>query len=255
MLAIGSILFWTTAINSEVKFFLKEKTGRWESKAGVILKADSTGIQQRGQQVWKYSHSFALNGNRYLGASYSRGKKFDAGQIAFVQYDPVNPTINYLVGLQRSAYPWQVNLFLIVPLLGIIFILGAYWENRRFLHLLKTGEFARGKLTEKLATGQSVKAGLYAQPVFKYLFSFEYEGAAYIASCQTHRTAEVEDEEAESILFDKWNPYYNLVYDAMPNAPVINAAGKMEPVPKGKSGVLFLPVFTLTLNLLFLVFG
>lgn len=255
MLALGSFFFWTTAVNSEVKYFFEKHSKDWQSKAGVILEADSTGIREQGRQVWKYRHSFALEDYRYKGTSYSVGKKFDAGQIAFIRYDPENPTINFIIGLKRSAHRWQVNLLLLIPLLGFVFVVSAIRQNLRFLRLLKIGDFTRGEMTEKLATGRTVKEGAQVLPVFKYLFRFEYGGTIYLASCRTHRTNLVEDEATESILFDRFNPAYNLVYDAVPNVPVINAAGKMEPVPGWKGWVLFLPAFTLAVNLVFLLFS
>ena len=253
LLAIGSLFFWMTSINSGVKYFFEEHSIDWQSKAGVIKEADSTGIQEQGEQIWRYRHSFALEEYRYAGTSYSVGKKFDAGQIAFIQYDPEYPTNNFIVGLRRSEHRWQVNLLLLIPLLGLIFVISATRENLRFLRLLKIGDFTRGELVEKTPTGQTIKDGAQVMPVFKYLFRFEYEDRLYLASCHTHQANLVEDEAMESILFDRYNPAFNLVYDAVPNLPAINTAGKIEPVPGWKGWVLFLPVFTIVLNLIFLL--
>jgi hypothetical protein len=253
LLAIGSVFFWTTAVNSEVKYFFEQHSKAWENKAGVILEADSTGVLERDQPVWRYRHSFALDDYRYLGTSYSVGKKFDSGQIAFISYDPDDPTINYITGLRRSPHRWQVNLLLLIPLFGLIFVLHALRYNLRILRLLKIGDFTRGEKTEKMPTGQTVKEGVQVLPVFKYLFRFEYEEILYLASCRTHQTNLVEDEATESILFDRYNPTFNLVYDAVPNVPVINSEGKMEAMPGWKSWVLFLPLFTIAVNLIFLL--
>ncbi len=253
LLAIGSVFFWTTTINSDVKFFLKSHITDWEQKAGVVLEADSTRIKEQGQRVWRYLHSFALGGYRYKGTSYSAGKKFDVGQIIFIQYDPRDPRVNCIVGLERSAHRWQVNLLLLFPLAGLIIIAGASQQSLRTLRLLKTGNFTQGKMVEKLATGRVAKRGVETSPVFKYLFRFEQAGVLYLASCYTHEVSQVEDEATESILFDPRNPAINLVYDAIPNMPLINSKGKMEPLPYAKSGVLFLPAFVIAVNLVFVV--
>ena len=61
----------------------------------------------------------------------------------------------------------------------------------------------------------------------------------------------MEDEETEIILFDRYQPTFNLVYDAVPNIPHINEEGHMEPMWGLKTSVLFLPVFTIVLNLVY----
>ncbi len=252
LLAVGSIFFWTTAVNSEVKYFFEKHNIDWQQRAGVVLEADTTLGVENKKRIWKYRHSFNPgDGYRYLGTSYSVGKKFDAGQIAYIQYDPENPETNHIVGLRRSEYSWRVNLLLLIPAFGLFFVLYPVRLNLRDLRLLKIGDFTRGELESKTATGQSVKKGAKVLPVFKYLFRFEHEGVIYLASCRTHRTSLVEDEQTESILFDRYNPAYNLVYDAVPNVPPINAEGKMERMPATKSWVLFLPVFTVVVNLTF----
>ena len=252
LLAAGSVFFWTTAVNSEVKYFFEKHHTDWQQKAGVILEADTTLGVENKKRIWEYRHSFAPgDGYRYLGTSYSVGKKFDAGQIAYIQYDPENPATNYIVGLRRSEYSWRVNLLLLVPLFGLFFIGYPIRLNLKDLRLLKIGDFTRGELESKTATGQSVKKGAQVLPVFKYQFRFEYEGVIYLASCRTHHTNLVEDEATESILFDRYNPAFNLVYDAVPNVPPVSAEGKMERMPAMKVWVLFLPGFSVAVNFIF----
>ena len=252
LLAIGSFFFWTTAVNSEVKYWLEDKTIDWAEKAGKILEADSTATVEGKERVWRYRHSFMPgDGYRYLGTSYSIGKKFDAGQVAFVRYDANHPETNYLVSLRRSEHNWRVNLLLVIPALGLWFVLFPVKDNLYFLRLLKIGNFTRGQLVEKTATGQSIKAGAQLLPVFRYSFRFVHNGTTYLAYCRTHHAHLVEDEKSESILFDFYQPTRNLVYDAVPNVPPIDASGRMGDVGLEKSWVLFLPIFTLVLNLVF----
>ncbi|MEZ4960469.1 MAG: hypothetical protein R2830_11685 [Saprospiraceae bacterium] len=255
MLAIGSVFFWITSVNSEAKMLLQERTVHWQEKAGVILEADSTMAVQDGKRVWKYKHSFGLDGEKYLGESYSVGKKFDAGQIAYIRYDADNPTTNYLIGLRRSKYSWRVNLFLLVPALGLLLALYPIRQNLRFLRVLKIGDFTRGKLVGKTATKQSRTHGGTVLPVFKYNFEFEHNGTKYIATCRTHRTNLVEDEASEIILYDRYRPTLNIVYDAVADAPDIQASGKMGRAPGWKAWVLFLPAFTVVVNGVYLLFG
>lgn len=253
LLALGSVFFWTTAVKSEAKMLLQEHTAHWQEKAGVILEADSMAGVENGKRIWKYKHSFGLDGARYPGISYSVGKKFDAGQIAYIRYDAERPSTNYIIGLRRSEYSWRVNLFLLIPLFGLLFAAYPVRQNLRFLRVLKIGDFTRGRFVSKEATRQSRKVGSTVLPVFKYNFEFEHNGAKYFATCRTHRTNLVEDEVSEIILYDRYRPTLNIVYDAVADAPAIHASGKMERAPAHKCWVLFLPVLTLALNLVYLM--
>jgi hypothetical protein len=249
----GSLFFWTTSTHSEARLWFHHQTLDWATKAGDVLSVDSTGKWEDKKQIWHYGHTFALDGVRYPGESYSVGKKFDAGQIAYIQYDPEDPGYNRIIGMRQNLYSVRANWMLLLPLLGLFFIFHPVSQNLRFIRLLKIGDFTRGKLAGKTATNESVKTGGSVRPVVKYLFAFEYEGTVYHANCRTHRTDLVEDEETESILFDRYNPAYNLVYDAVPNVPVTGPGGKMMPAPVGKAWVLFLPAFGVAVNLVYLL--
>ncbi len=254
LLALGSVFFWTTAVNSEVTYWLQDKTVRWQDKEGVILEADSTGTMEGDQRIWRYRHSVAPgDGYRYKGTSYSVGKKFDAGQLAFIRYDAADPRNNYAVGLRRSEHTWRVNLLLLLPLFGLLLLLLPVRRNCRVLRLLKIGDFTRGKLFAKTPTGQVERVGAHVLPVFRFEFRFEHLGAVFHATCRTPHPALVEDEDSESILYDRYHPSFNLVYDAVPNLPKITAAGKLAAMPWERAWVLFFPAFVVAVNGVYLL--
>lgn len=254
LLAIGSVFFWHTSVNSGVKYWWRDRTVDWQSKEGVILEADSTATMQDGQRVWRYEHSFAPgDGYRYRGVSFSIGKKFDAGQLAFIQYNPDDPRDNYAIGLRRTEYPKRVNLLLLVPLLGLVLVVYSFPRKWRVLRLLKIGDFTRGKLFGKNPTGEVFRKGVKVLPVFRFDFRFEHNGGVYHATCRTQHPALVEDENTESILYDRFKPSFNLVYDAVPSLPKITKSGKLAPMPWERAWVLFLPGFCLAVNLVYLV--
>ncbi len=254
LMAIGSIIFWNTVVSSELKFWIQDKTINWSEKAGVILFADSTGQLENRVPIWRYEHSFALAGNRYRGESYSVGKKFDEGQIAFIRYNPENPSTNVIIGLRRGMFSWRVFMLMFIPIIGLLLAFASFSHNLKVLRLIKIGEFTRGKLVSKEATKRSVKKNGLDQTIYRYGFEFEHDETKYLASCKTHRIDMVEDEESEIILYDKYNPSYNLVYDAVLNIPVIDQQGHIRQMEFSKSLFLFLPVFTLMVNLLFGLF-
>ena len=253
LLAIGSVFFWTTAVRSEAALWLEQQRTDWQKQVGVVLKADSINVWEKGKHIWKYEYSFALAGKEYRGVSYSPEKKFDPQQIVYIHYDPTNPNLNYIIGLRRSPYPARINLLLIIPVLGLLLVLFPLRERLKFLHILRIGDFTRGRLISKTPTGKTVREGSRIMPRHKYLFQFEHKGTIYTASCTTHRGHLVEDEETEIILYDHFKPQNNIVYDAVPNVPEIDAAGRMKPAPNSKAWTVFLPLFTVAFNLLFFV--
>jgi hypothetical protein len=254
LLAIGSVAFWTVALRSEAVEVFRGSAVRWEVREGVILKADSTGTVEGGQRIWRYEHSVAPgDGHRYRGVSFSVGKKFDAGQLAFIRFDAIDPRNNYVVGLRRSEHHWQSGLLLLVPLVGLLLVGYRLRLNWRVLRLLQIGEFTRGQLFAKAPTGQAERIGALVLPVFRFEFRFEHAGTAYHATCHTARPALVEDEATESILYDRYRPSFNLVYDAVPGLPAITPAGRLAPMPLERAWVLFAPALTLGVNLVYLV--
>ncbi len=256
LLAIGSVFFWTTAVHSEVGYWFQDKAAHWQDKEGVILEADSTGTVEDGLRVWRYRHSVAPgDGYRYTGTSFSVGKKFDAGQLAFIRYDAANPRNNYAIGLRRGEHSWRVHLLLLFPALGLLLLGLPLRRNLKVLRMLKIGDFTRGKLFAKSPTGQVERFGAHVLPVFRFEFRFEHDGTAYQATCRTHHPALVEDEAAESILYDRYQPSFNLVYDAVPNLPKITAYGKLAAMPLEKAWVLFFPGFVVAVNGVYLVMG
>lgn len=253
LVAMGSMFFWTVAVNSEARLLVEERGIDWQSKAGFVIAADSTKAVEGNKRIWKYSHSFGLDGQRYLGESYSVGKKFDAHQIVFILYDPANPHKNYITGLRRNAFSSKSDWFLVIPLFGFLLLLLPIKGNLRIIRLLKIGDFTRGKLVNKYATGETIRRGGTVMPEFRYSFEFGHQGVKYLANCRTHETDKVEDEETEIVLFDRYQPTFNLVYDAVQNVPNINEDGNMESLSGAKAWVLFLPVFTVVLNLVYLL--
>ncbi|HFA51167.1 MAG TPA: hypothetical protein ENJ95_19320 [Bacteroidetes bacterium] len=121
LLAAGSVFFWTVAVISEARLLLEERNVEWQEKAGVVLRADSTRSLEGKERVWKYVHSVSVNGKRYKGTSYSVGKKFDSGQIAYICYDAAAPRTNYVTGLRRNEFSSNVDWLLLLPFFTVVF--------------------------------------------------------------------------------------------------------------------------------------
>lgn len=240
----GMIFFWAFFWNSTARFWFTD-FGRWEETSGFIILSESTNASVNDRIVRKYIFQFETEGKKYTGKAFDTGGGFGMGDEVTVRYRPSNPKNAYIKGMRRAIFPAFTAFVLIFPLAGLAFIFFNFRQNLKFLDVLKIGEFTRGCVVSKKPTGSEIIINKVRYPVYKYEFEFSYKDKNYLATCQTHQTQFVEDEEREIILFDRFNPDYNIVYDAMPNAPAINEAGFLEPSPPKSAWVLLMPAFSI----------
>lgn len=143
-------------------------------------------------------------------------------------------------------------LFLLIfPVVGAILITIQIRSNLKHLKLLQIGNSARAILKEKEPTGGSVIINNKRYPEYKYTFEFsyrdDYKNGIFQAICKTHL--------AELVLFDRYDPKINIVYDAMPNAPLINSEGKIMPALAIKLLGLIIPFLTILGNFIYIIFS
>ena len=251
---MGSLFAWLFVPASDVRFWF-EFGKEWKETPGKVVTAEPTNSAVNDQVVYSYLHSFELDGQRFTGKSFSVGQQFREGQEVSVRYDAVNPSDSHVAGSRRAVFPAFVLFVLLFPLVGLGFIVHSVRQNLRAVQLLEIGDFTRGVMKSKEATGSVVKINNTTYPVFKYQFGFEAGGKQHTATCKTHRGWLVEDEEREIILYDRFNPGFNLVFDAAPNMPSISGQGTLEPAPLRHAVYLLLPLAGVALNLFFLWWG
>ncbi len=249
---MGSLFSWIFIPMSDVKYWF-EFGKEWKEVPGKVVSAEATNSAVNDESVYQYLHSFEVEGQRYRGKSFSVGQDFQGGQQVSIQYDAKNPSDSHVAGSRRSVFPAFVLFVLIFPLVGLAFIVPAIRQNLRAIKLLEIGEFARGKMATKESTSSSVKINNTTYPVYKYGFEFEAGGKSHTATCKTHQAWLVEDEEREIILFDQFNPDFNVVYDAAGNMPGITEQGMLASPGFGKVVYLLLPLLGIAINLFFLL--
>lgn len=247
---MGSLFAWIFIPASEVVYWF-EFGKEWKEINGIVLTVEATNSAVNDQLVYRNFYSFELGGQRYTGKSFTRGQLYQGGENAPIRYNAKNPAESYMAGTSRATFPSFVLFVLIFPLVGLGFIISSILQNWKALKLLEIGDFTRGKLLDKTATNSSVKINGSTYPVFKYQFEFENGGRKYAAKCKTYQGWLVEDEEREIILFDRFNPEYNVVYDATPSMPGISPEGMLERASLSKCLNLLLPLLAIGLNLMF----
>jgi hypothetical protein len=249
--SVGSLFAWIFIPASEVRYWF-ESEKNWREISGKILTAESTNSSVNDEIVYSYFYAFEWQGKRFTGKSYTPGLRFQSGEVVTIRFSDKNPSKSYMEGAERAVFPAFVLIVLIFPLVGAGFIIHSFLQNIKTIRLLEIGEFTQGRLLSKEATNGEVKINGRRYPIFKYLFEFEADGIKHTSACKTHRGWLVEDEAQEIILYDRYNPHDNLVFDAAPNVPDITEDGRLGQAPVSQVIYLILPHIGVGINLFFL---
>jgi hypothetical protein len=240
----GMIFFWIFAWNSSPMVALRN-FGSWEPATGTVFMIEQTNSSVNETPVYKITLQYEVDGQTKMGYVYETGRSFSEGQLVEVDYNVRNPEKVRLEGAREAMFPWFTMFVVIFPIVGLVLVYISITGNLKFLQLLKIGEYTRGEKVKKEATGGEIVINNRHYPIYEYKFKFSFNNNNYYATCSTHLTDTVEDEEKEIILFDRFNPEHNIVYDAMPNAPKILKEGMLDPAYLSKGIVLILPAISL----------
>jgi hypothetical protein len=227
----GSIFFWFGMVfvlifvgqSSAIHLFSFE--GEWKKTEGLLLEINDGHGEVNDEPIYEYVFSYSANGQSFTGKSNSTFSGEEETTIVQIEYKTGNPTRSRIVGMRSELFPaWVVLLVIVFPAIGFVFLFLGFKKNIKALQLLINGTFTRGKMLSYEATNSIIND----QTVYAYKFEFHASNKTHIAECKTHLTERVEDEETEKILYDRADPRFNLVYDAMGAAPKIDGFGKIE---------------------------
>lgn len=240
----GMIFFWIFGWNSEAMVSLGT-WGKWIPAEGTVFMVEPTSASENEVRVYKLTLQYQVNGQTFLSDVYKTGGGYSEGQSVSLEYNKRIPTIARMEGTRRGIFSSWALIVVIFPLVGLGFIIGSLKRNLKFLKMLEIGEYVRGKIAAKKHTGSTIKINNRHYPIYEYKFEFSVKDKTYFATCKTHLSEKVEDEEKEIILYDRFRPDRAIVYDAMPSAPKILPEGLIDPAYISKGWVLLLPLVTL----------
>ncbi len=124
---------------------------------------------------------------------------------------------------------------------GVISGIG-FKKNMKDIQLLQYGVMTTGRLKEKNYTNVTINK------IPEMIFGFEFganNGRKHIAYGRTHEHHLVQDDREERIIYHPDNPDFSIVYDLVPNAPVINGDGSLQPVSIIRIYLFILPLITI----------
>jgi hypothetical protein len=206
-------LFFAFAFNPLVSF---QQLGNEPSTAiATIRTVDPTNTYVNDNQVKGYNYSFALpDGSQYYGKSYSEYYFYQPGDSVTVLYSRTDPFISKIEGMRSGEVGlWVLFLFLPFFLVGLGFTLFGLRKSFREIYLLQIGDLALGHIVKKEGTSSYINN----QQVFKYTFEFKAkDGQKYSTICKTYKTALLEDEKQEKLVYDPNNPEKALLLDSLP---------------------------------------
>jgi hypothetical protein len=237
--AFGMIFVLIFIPNSEVMTLMDN--AKWEEVQGTVLGVENTNSSVNDSPVRKYFYQYAVDGVDYEGAAFSHEHFYLADSPVLVEYQTDNPSDSRIKGMRQHVFDAWVIFTAVFPFIGLIFMFIGIMQNAQALRLLQYGEFARGKLSSKMATNTKINNN----PVFKYVFDFKVQEQAYQAIGKTHHYGLLEDEETERIIYNPANPSDAVLYDTIPLAPAIDPEGFLEPVPMGRAVILILPILAI----------
>lgn len=227
----GSIFFWFGMIfllgfggqSEAIHWFSFD--GKWVETEGLLLEINDGNGSVNDEPIYEYVFSYSVNGQSLTGKSNAVFNGEEENTIVQIEYKEREPIRSRIRGMRSEVFPgWIVFLVIIFPGIGFGFLYFGFKENIKAVQLLKNGTFTRGKMISYEATGTSIND----QTVYAYKFEFYANNKMYISECKTHLTDKVEDEETEKILYDKADPNFSLVYDAIGAAPKMDHLGRIK---------------------------
>lgn len=195
---VGMIFFWIFVMNSEARYLLF-LDGKWVETKGILKNVAVTNTEGNDRKMYAYTFIFKDKAAVHESVWYDYLRtEYERPNITVpVEFKERNPKRAGIKGMSTSTFPSFVLFVVIFPLLGLGFIIAGIIANLKSLKMLVNGHFTEGKIVSKEATGTVINN----KTVFKFTFEFEPPGGMkHQATCATHQTWKVEDEEMEIIL-------------------------------------------------------
>jgi hypothetical protein len=248
-LGFSLIFMWFLIPATDVSSLWKFSGDLVEGK-GEVAAVESTGISEGGSDhspgtpIYKVLYSYKDGSGRVLkGASYTLGSQYSVGGQVPVEYVAENTGVSRIKGARTSPLEAWFLIFVIFPVIGVVFVSFGFRGALRRTSLLANGSLARGKLKSKTPTNTKINN----QTVYKLEYEFKADdGTAHRAIAKSHDTRRLEDEEAEQVLYDPRNPARNCVVDDLPAGITIGEDGRYTaPKPVLAALVLVPPALTI----------
>ncbi len=197
-------------------FGTHEKIKKLEEKGivaqGIVTNVKIVEVTRDGETYEEYKcyYEFEISPGRKI-KNIGDADDLKKGDSISVKYNPANPKEAIIVGhSERSKGDYLILMF---PFLGIMAMFLSLIQTIAKFKVLKNGQLTHGIYEGKETTTGSVNGDM----VYKMYFKFTApNGKEYKINTETHRTAALQDDEKEIIVFDLKNPKKAYPLDALP---------------------------------------
>jgi hypothetical protein len=241
LFGFGMIFVWVFAANIDWSFV--QFRGPLDTAPGAVTESRPTGSSENRRQIHEIHYTFMTpDEHTHQGVCYSLGLPMSAGEKVTVEYPAGRPETSRIKGMRTGMFGAFVLFVAIFPAVALVLVAIGLRSGRRGLRLLKHGQLAEGRLIDKRSTNMKVNN----QTVWKYTFSFvAADGREYQAIGRSH-TDRLEDEPAESLLYDPANPTRSVMLGSLPGDPRIDEQGQIRVrAPLASLAVLVLPLIAI----------
>lgn len=244
-LAAGLLFVFIFSAVSDFGRAIALSTTTLQQTDGVTLGWAPTNAMVNDEPVMANGATFQVQGVEYECRSYAVADGRAQGDPVVVEYDPNDPSLCRIAGMDASTMPlWTLLIMAPFVLIGLGF---AGWRWRRggvMIGLLRDGKVARGERVDKQPTGVRVNDRMQ----FKYTFRFEDErGRTREAFARTTDTRALEDEAHEAILYDPYQTSLAMVADTEAKVLRLDARGQWESFGARVIPRMIAPVISLAL--------
>ena len=188
---------------------------------GKILRHEWTTPMVGGADVVRVYFEYTLGDAPMQGVSYARGSVPDAGSPVVVEYAAEDPHVARIRGMNTAPFPAAVAFLLIVPGVGLLFLLCGLYRGRRNTYLLVHGLLAQGQLVEQAETNVTI----HNKRVYRLTFVFiDEQKRRHQVRARSHRHQRLSEHSTEPVLYDPASKAAVLL-DTIPGNPSAGGDG------------------------------
>jgi len=233
----GMVFVWVfggaTALHNLVFF-----SGELASAEATVTEIAETNVEINDREVYRYVYSYEVEGRTYTGATKGFGGRYQVDDTANIEYCVDDHARSRIPDMSIGSFGMYFGM--ILPVVGLGFILAGQRKARNGGRLLRDGKFATGTLIGREPTNTTINK----QRVFKYTFEFQADdNQIYTVSARSHlphrfagEATDVTGNESaeefdipngvnEPLVYDQYNPLDAVLLDDLPGEPRFDAHG------------------------------
>lgn len=192
---------------------------------GKILRHEWTTMMVEGSYVVRVFFEYTLGDTPMQGISYARGTVPADRSPVVVEYSAEDPRVARIRGMNSAPFPAAVAFLLIVPGVGLLFLLFGLWRGHRHTYLLVHGLLAQGQLVEQTETNVTI----HNKRVYRLTFVFiDEQKRRHQIRARSHRHQNLLEHSTEPVLYDPVSQAAVLL-DTIPGRPSAGGNGCFEP--------------------------